>query len=157
MMDKKVTAMTTIITPQITPYRRQNGVTLPWRIPEMALLQKSLCNGLPPTHTHNHNCPWVSPSVQQVFFSIQEIDSCFVFFGFFMIFVLFIDLRGMRLKMEVLKTKIQLLILARRGGPYPSGHNLNLMILMFCRYGSCKQEIDEIGKEQPLIKSSFKS
>ena len=45
-MDKKVTAMTTIITPQITPYRRQNGVTLPWRIPEMALLQKSLCNGL---------------------------------------------------------------------------------------------------------------
>ena len=81
----------------------------------------------------------------------------FVFFYFFMIFVLFIDLRGMRLKMEVLKTKIQLLILARRGGPYPSGHNLNLMILMFCRYGSCKQEIDEIGKEQPLIKSSFKS
>ena len=45
-MDKKVTAMTTIITPQITPYRRQNGVTLPWRIPEMALLHKSLCNGL---------------------------------------------------------------------------------------------------------------
>ena len=45
-MDKKVTAITTIITPQITPYRRQNGVTLPWRIPEMALLQKSLCNGL---------------------------------------------------------------------------------------------------------------
>ena len=43
---QKVTAMTTIITPQITPYRRQNGVTLPWRIPEMALLQKSLCNGL---------------------------------------------------------------------------------------------------------------
>ena len=26
--------------------RHQNGVTLPWRIPEMALLQKSLCNGL---------------------------------------------------------------------------------------------------------------
>ena len=45
-MDKKMTAMTTIITLQITPYRRQNGVTLPWRIPEMALLQKSLCNGL---------------------------------------------------------------------------------------------------------------
>ena len=41
--DKKVTA---IITPQITPYRRQNGVTLPWLIPEMALLQKSLWNGL---------------------------------------------------------------------------------------------------------------
>ena len=50
-MDKKVTAMTTIITPQITPYRRQNGVTLPWRIPEMALLQKSLCNGLFSTET----------------------------------------------------------------------------------------------------------
>ena len=45
-MDKKVTAMTTIITPQIPPYRRQNGVTLLSRIPEMALLQKSLGNGL---------------------------------------------------------------------------------------------------------------
>ena len=45
-MDKKVTAMTIIITPQITPCRRQHGVTLPWQIPEMALLQKSLCNGL---------------------------------------------------------------------------------------------------------------
>ena len=45
-MDKKVTAMTIIITPKITPCRRQNGVTLPWRISEMALLQKSLCNGV---------------------------------------------------------------------------------------------------------------
>ena len=93
------------------------------------------------------------------FFFLDSGDrfTFFFLFCFFMIFVLFIDLRGMRLKMEVLKTEIQLIILARRGGPYPSGHNLNLMILMFCRYGSCKREIDEIGKEQPLIKSSFKS
>ena len=74
-MDKKVTAMTTIITPQITPYRRQNGVTLPWRIPEMALLQKSLCNGL-------FVCMVVkSPFHWQVDFSVLTLtfSSCFQF------------------------------------------------------------------------------
>ena len=57
---------------------------------------------------------------------------------------------GMRLEIKVLKTKIQ-----RQRGPYLSGHNLNLMILIFHRYGLCKWGIYEIGKEQLLIKVGY--